>query len=154
MAWRSTTQKGVDFIKSFESFVPVPYICPAGYWTIAWGHLIKPGEKFVKVDEATGEIILKKDLRGAEGSVLRLINIPLDDDQFDALVSFAFNLGGGALQRSTLRIKVNREDHEDVPDEFRRWVYSKGRKLPGLIRRRNDEAMMYQSLFCDRASAL
>jgi lysozyme len=75
--------------------------------------------------------------------VLRLITVPLGDGRFDALTSFAFNLGGGALQRSTLRRKVNHEEHDDVPDEFRKWVWGGGRKLPGLIRRREAEAVMY-----------
>lgn len=66
--------------------------------------------------------------------------------RFDALVSFTFNLGGGALQRSTLRRKVNREEHEDVPREFLRWVWAGGRKLRGLVRRREAEALLYQGL--------
>ena len=65
------------------------------------------------------------------------------DGQYDALVSFTFNLGSGALQRSTLRRKVNREEHNDVPAEFVRWVYAGGRKLVGLVRRRNAEAIAY-----------
>lgn len=80
----------------------------------------------------------------AERAVLRLISVPLTDGQFDALVSFTFNLGAGALQRSTLRRKVNREEHEDVPAEFLRWVWAGGRKLNGLIRRRRAEATLYQ----------
>ena len=82
-------------------------------------------------------------MRRFERSVLRLINVPLEDGQFDALVSFAYNLGGGALQRSTLRKKVNREHHELVPREFRKWVYAGGCKLRGLVRRRNAEADLY-----------
>ena len=66
--------------------------------------------------------LLIKDVESAERSVLRLITVPLSNGQFDALVSFTFNLGGGALQRSTLRRKVNREEHDDVPAEFLRWV--------------------------------
>ena len=72
--------------------------------------------------------------------MLRLIRVPLEDGQFNALCSFAFNLGGGALQRSRLRRKVNREEHDAVPREFRRWVWAGGRKLKGLIRRREAEA--------------
>jgi lysozyme len=72
-----------------------------------------------------------------------LITVPLGDGRFDALASFAFNLGCGALQRSTLRRKVNREEHADVPNEFRKWVWGGGRKLPGLVRRREEEAEMY-----------
>ena len=79
----------------------------------------------------------------AERAVLRLIKVPLTDGQFDALVSFTFNLSSGALQRSTLRRKVNREEHEEVPAEFMRWVWVGGRKLRGLVRRR--ETVLFMS---------
>ena len=72
---------------------------------------------------------------------------PLTDGQFDALVSFSFNLGSGALQRSTLRRKVNREEHADVPPEFMRWVWAGGRTLKGLIRRRQAETILYARPF-------
>lgn len=75
--------------------------------------------------------------------MLRLIKVPLTDGQFDALVSFTFNLGSGALQRSTLRRKVNREEHADVPREFLRWVWAGGKKLKGLIKRREAEIVRY-----------
>jgi lysozyme len=89
------------------------------------------------ISEAAGEALLIKDVQTAERAVLRLIKVPLTDNQFDALVSFTFNLGGGALQRFTLRRKVNREEHTDVPREFLRWVWS---EVKGLMRRREDEA--------------
>ncbi len=72
--------------------------------------------------------------------MLRLIPVPLEDGRFDALGSFTFNLGAGALQRSTLRRQVNRQEHGAVPREFRRRVWAGGRKLEGLIRRREAEA--------------
>ena len=69
--------------------------------------------------------------------------MPLTDGQFDALVSFTYNLGGGALQRSTLRGKINREEHAEIPEQFMRWVWAGGRKLKGLVRRRAAEAGLY-----------
>ena len=75
--------------------------------------------------------------------MLRFIGVPLEDGRFDALASFAFNLGAGALQRSTLRRKVNRAEHEAVPAEFRRWVWAGGCRLKGLVRRREAEAALY-----------
>ena len=78
--------------------------------------------------------------------MLELIRVPPEDGRFDALSSFAFNLGAGALQRSTLRRKVNREEHDAVPAEFRRWVWAGGRKLAGLVRRRRAEAICYSSV--------
>lgn len=88
--------------------------------------------------------LLIKDVQSAERAVLRLIRVPLTDGQFDALVSFTFNLGSGALQRSTLRRKVNREEHTQVPTQLMRWVWAGGRKLRGLVRRREAEIQLYQ----------
>ena len=97
------------------------------------------------IDEETAEDLLRRDLEVAERAVLRLIRVPLTNGQFDALVSFTFNLGSDALQRSTLRRKVNREEHAEVPAEFMRWVWAWERKLRGLIRRRAAETCFYDS---------
>lgn len=86
---------------------------------------------------------MRQDAVIAERAVLRLISVPLTDGQFDALVSFTYNLGGGALQRSTLRRKINREEHAEVPEQFMRWVWAGGRKLKGLVRRRQEEVNQY-----------
>ena len=77
--------------------------------------------------------------------MLRLISVPLTVGQFDALVSFTFNLGAGALQRSTLRRKVNLGEHESVPAELMKWVWAAGKRLPGLVRRRQAEGAAYVS---------
>lgn len=143
---RNITEDGVRLIRRFEGFSATPYVCPAGYLTVGYGHVVKNVDAFrqpITENEATE--ILTVDVETAERTVLRLISVPLTDGQFDALVSFTFNLGAGALQRSTLRRKINREEHEDVPAEFLRWVWAGGRKLPGLIRRRQAEAALYQS---------
>jgi lysozyme len=146
---RHITQAGIDLIKQFEGFWPTVYICPAGYPTIGYGHLIKPHEReqFASgITTAQAETLLRQDVQTAERAVLRLITVPLTDGQFDALVSFTFNLGAGALQRSTLRRRVNRGDHAAVPAEFRKWVWAGGRRLEGLVRRRGAEASLYHSL--------
>ena len=137
------SQRELELIKSFESFKPVRYICPGGYPTIGYGHVILDRENLQKVTEAEAETLLFGDVAIAERSVCHLIKVPLEDCQFSALTSFTFNLGGGALQRSTLRQKVNRGEHGEVPDEFRKWVYAGGRKLKGLVRRREVEATLY-----------
>ena len=145
---RHITQEGLDLIKRFEGFSPTIYTCPAGYPTIGYGHLVRDRER----DRFTGGIsreeaeeLLKRDVLWAERGVLRLISVPLTDGQFDALVSFTFNLGTGALQRSTLRRKVNRKEHGEVPGEFMRWVWAGNRKLRGLVVRRAHEARQYAS---------
>ena len=143
---RHLTDDGLVLIKRFEGFAPEIYICPGGWPTIGYGHVVRDGEQdryADGIDEATAEDLLRRDVEVAERAVLRLIRVPLEDRQFDALGSFAFNLGAGALQRSTLRRKVNREEHDDVPAEFRRWVFAGGRRLKGLIRRREVEAGLY-----------
>ena len=143
---RHITQNGLDLIKRFEGFSRTVYFCPAGYPTIGYGHVVKDDEDFsAGIDEPQAEELLRQDAQIAERAVLRLINVPLTDGQFDALVSFTYNLGSGALQRSTLRRKINREEHAEVPEQFMRWVWAGGRKLKGLVRRRAAEAGFYQT---------
>lgn len=141
---RKINAAGLNLVKHFEGFFPEVYICPAGYPTVGYGHLLRKGEDFKKgLTEDEAASLLDKDLASAAQSVLRLIHVPLTDNQFSALVSFTFNLGGGALQRSTLRRKINRGEHEEVPSELKRWIWGGGRRLPGLLRRRIAEGVLY-----------
>ena len=140
---RHITQEGLDLIKHFEGFSPTVYTCPAGYATIGYGHLMTKDETFKTIKQDDAQELLRNDAEDAERAVLRYIDVPLTDGQFDALVSFTFNLGSGALQRSTLRRKVNRQAHGEVPDQFNRWVWAGGRKLNGLIVRRRMESALY-----------
>lgn len=141
---RHITQDGLNLIKFYEGFSPTTYICPAGYKTIGYGHLVRHTESFDTITEQQAVELLKKDVKGAENAVLRLINIPLNDGQYNALVSFTFNLGSGALQRSTLRQRINRnENNYDCASEFDKWIYAGGRILSGLVKRRKAEKLMY-----------
>jgi GH24 family phage-related lysozyme (muramidase) len=143
---RHITDIGLALIKRFESFSPTIYVCPAGYETVGYGHVVLDGEsdRFAGgINEDEAEDLLRRDACLAERTVLRLIAVPLTDGQFDALTSFVFNVGAGGLQRSTLRRKVNREEHTLVPTEFLKWVWGGGRKLKGLVRRREAEAALY-----------
>jgi lysozyme len=136
----------VDLIKRFEGFSPTIYICPAGYPTIGYGHVVldEGKDRFAAgIGKEEGEELLRRDVRWAERGVLRLIDVPLTDGQFDALVSFTFNLGSGALQRSTLRRKVNRGEHNEVPGQLMRWVWAGGKRLKGLAIRRAAGAKTY-----------
>lgn len=145
---RKTTDKGLSLIKSSEKLVLTTYICPAGYPTIGYGHVVKASEaaSFVGgITAARADELLRIDVAAAERAVLRLINVPLSDGQFDALVSFTFNLGGGALQRSTLRRKLNRGDYDAVPAELMKWVWTGGRKLKGLVARRRSEGLLFSA---------
>lgn len=138
-----TSQEGIDLIKRFEGFSSVAYLCPAGVWTIGYGHTagVHEGDS---IDEDAAEDFLREDLADAEGAVGRYVKAPLKQCQFDALVSFAYNLGAGNLYSSTLLKMVNRNpDDPAIRKEFGRWVYAGGRVLPGLVNRRRAEADMY-----------
>lgn len=136
------SEQGLHFIAQFEGFSPTPYRCPAGYWTIGYGHVIADAAH-VAITQSEAETLLQQDTKIAERAVMRFISVPLLQHQFDALVSFTFNLGSGALQRSTLRRMVNRGDFDDAGDEFTRWVYAGGKKLKGLVLRRAAERKLF-----------
>ena len=139
-----TSNFGIDFIKSFESFSPIVYICPGGVRTIGYGHVLTQSEYYSRISQIDAEELLKRDLAYIERSVIRNISGYLKQNQFDALVSFTFNVGSGALQRSRLRQKINYgSSMDEISEEFLSWVYAQGRKLPGLVRRRIFEARIY-----------
>lgn len=137
---RHITHAGIALIRRFEGFSATPYRCPAGYLTIGYGHVIPPGAPVPdSLTQQEAADLLAEDVMTAERAVLRLVHAPLTDGQFDALVSFTFNLGAGALQRSTLRRRVNREEYSEASGEFLRWVFAGGRRISGLKRRREAE---------------
>lgn len=148
MRVRKVTEACIELVKRFERFYPKAYYCPANYLTIGYGHIVKKGES-LEIDEDKAEEYLAQDLLVAEIAVCRLINVPLEDCQYDALVSWTFNLGGGALQRSTMRMKLNRGEYESVPYEMQKWVRAGGKILRGLIIRRREEAIMFQGGWID-----
>jgi lysozyme len=135
----------LDLIKRWESFVDHVYICAAGYRTVGFGHLVAKGEEFSTISLEEAEELLQKDLTKAINAVNRLITVPLNENQFGALVSFTFNCGNGALQRSTLRSKLNRGEYNEVPTELLKWCHAGGRKLKGLLNRRIAESSLFQS---------
>lgn len=133
----------IDFIRDVEGCLLRPYKDTAGKLTIGIGHLIKPGEEFSVITQQKAEDLLCADMQVAARAVARLITRPLNDNQYTALLSFTYNLGGGTLQRSTLRSKCNRGDDADIGVEFMRYVWSAGRKVAGLVHRRAAEAALY-----------
>lgn len=138
------SSRGLSLIKEFEGMRSAAYVCPGGVNTIGYGHVIKAEEKFSQpLSELEAEAFLLQDIKKATNAVGRLIKVPLTQGQFDALVSFTFNCGAGALQRSTLRACVNRQEHGQVPAELLKWCYSCGRLSNGLLRRRMAEALLY-----------
>jgi lysozyme len=138
---------GLELIRAFEGFSPTAYLCPANLWTIGYGHVLRGAmlaEKLsLRWSEADGEAQLQSDCRVFERAVSRLIHVPLSQPQFDALVAFTYNVGSAALQRSTLRQRLNRGEYTAVPSEMMRWVHAGGRRLAGLERRRRAEAALF-----------
>ena len=139
-----TSPKGIALIKEFEGLRLKAYKCPGGVWTIGYGHTagVKSG---MVITEAQAEEYLKADLIAFE-RYLNGLGLALNQNQFDALVSFIYNVGTGNFSNSTLlrKVRANPQDNS-IMDEFLRWVYSKGRVLPGLQRRRLDEMKLYFS---------
>ena len=139
-----TSPKGIALIKEFEGLRLKAYKCPGGVWTIGYGHTagVKPG---IVITKAQAEEYLKADLIAFE-RYLNGLGLALNQNQFDALVSFIYNVGTGNFSNSTLLRKVRANPQENsIMDEFLRWVYSKGRVLPGLQRRRLAEMKLYFS---------
>jgi lysozyme len=141
----------IELAKRFEGFHRVPkadprrahpYICPAGYWTIGYGHLCDP--KHPPITEAEAEVYLAHDLQTSLTATLRycpgLIAEP--EGRLSAIVDFTFNLGAGRLQTSTLRRRINQRDWVNAAHELVRWIYGGGRVLPGLVTRREAEARL------------
>ena len=142
------SQTGIDFVKSFEGLSLKCYDDSVGKSTIGYGHLIKSNERFDScIDEGEAEEILTRDLSFAEAAVNMLVLVPLAQNQFDALVSFTFNLGKNNLKRSTLLLKINCSDYKGAAEEFVRWnkgaVGGEYVPIPGLTRRRLAEKAMF-----------
>lgn len=145
---RHITDHGLRLIKTFEGLSLEPYKCIAGVWTIGYGHtgdLVT--EDTPKITEQQAEDLLRHDVEKFEKAVLRLITRPLNDNQFDALVCFTFNVGAGNLQSSTLRAKCNRREDDLVPLELLKWNKARINGIlqvsSGLTRRRAAEAGLY-----------
>jgi len=139
-----TSKAGIDFIKGYEKLKLQPYKCSGGWWTIGYGHAISKTDKpdwSITTTEAIE--LLERDLSKAEGAVGRYVRVRLIQNQFDALVSFTFNVGTGALQSSALRQKLNRGEYDDAASEFGRWIIAGGRRSLGLVRRREAERRLY-----------
>lgn len=138
---------GVQLVKHFEGLYLKAYLCPARVWTIGYGHTgLKHNDGTVKkgrtITEAEAEALLTQDLNTKYGpEVSRLVKVPLQQHEFDALVSFHFNTG--ALAKSTLLRRLNIGDRAGAAEEFLRWTKGGGKELPGLVRRRKSERYLF-----------
>lgn len=142
-----TNNDGIEIIREFEGCWLKAYVCPAGKLTIGYGHTgpdVLPG---MVITQEQAEQLLKQDIQKVEAALngTLIIKSKLNQNQFSALVSFAFNLGIGALSSSTLTKKINAGDFKGAALEFERWVYGKNKeKLPGLVKRRAMERALFE----------
>jgi len=147
-----TSDKGIDLIKKYEGFRAKAYKCPADKWTIGYGHTSGVNSGDV-ISEKQAEEFLRADLTTAERALNRT-RLHLNQNQFDALVSFIFNVGVGRPKShpkgpagflgSTLLIKARHDVNDPtIRKEFERWIYAGGKALNGLVRRRKEEADLY-----------
>ena len=138
------SQEGLELIKKFEGCKLKSYKCPAGVWTIGYGHTedIKEGD-IVSPEEANK--LLRADVFKFEEYVADNVMVELTQTQFDALVAWTFNLGVGNLRNSTMLKKLNNADYTSVPFEMKRWNKAGGKTLDGLVRRRQAESLLFES---------
>ena len=141
------SQRGLDLIKDFEGFSKKPYFCSANKLTIGYGHVITPEEhdKFPpQISEKEGEDLLRKDAAIAEKAVNNLVRVPLEQYEFDALVSLVFNIGATNFSKSTLLRLLNlNTPKKEIAQQFLKWRFANKVPLKGLARRRQAEAMMF-----------
>lgn len=138
-----TSKNGISLIREFEGCKLTPYADTARKQTIGIGHLIKPGEHFEAITEQQADDLLRHDLVAAELCVNQCVSVEVDQNEFDALVSFTFNLGGKRLLTSTLLEKLNNEDYDGAADEFLKWDKASGVESSGLKRRREAERELF-----------
>jgi lysozyme len=140
-----TSQRGIDLIKEFEGCELNAYTCSAGKLTIGYGHVIRPTDVIPNtITESEADELLAKDLERFEIAVLEAVDVPMAQNEFDALVAWSFNVGSHAMANSTLVKKLNgKEAKTRVADELLRWDKVNGKPLAGLTRRRKAERAMF-----------
>ncbi len=142
---RRVNQRGLVLLKNFEGLSLKAYLCPAGVLTIGYGHTdnVSVGQE---ITLAQAEALLLHDLEVFERDVAARVQVPLNDNQFSALICFTFNIGIMAFCRSSLLRKLNKGFYQEIPAELRRWRYAAGVEMKGLIKRRDAEIALWQSL--------
>lgn len=143
------SDEGFRLIQIMEGCKLKPYKCPANKWTVGFGHtqiagVLAKAKIFLTQEQA--DKLLLYDLEDSENAVRRLVKVELTQGEFDALVSFTFNLGEGRLGSSTLLAKLNAGDKEGAAAEFTKWVMAGQAKLPGLVKRREAEQALFKGV--------
>lgn len=141
------TDEGLELIRRFEGFRDTAYLCPGGKWTVGYGHTSDAGQPVVErgtsLSREQAEQVLRADVERFAAGVRKDIRKPLGDQQFSALVSFAYNVGLGAFRKSSVLKAVNAGAFDSVPRRLQLWVKAQGRVLPGLVKRRAAEAALF-----------
>lgn len=144
-----TSEKGVALIKRFEGLKLEAYQDVAGVWTIGYGHTGNDVRPRMRISARDAEKLLRRDLKSREAAVNRLVSVPLSQNEFDALVSFVYNVGIDAFRRSTARRRLNSGDRQGAAEALTWWnkatVGGSKREIPGLTRRRAAEAELFLS---------
>ena len=137
------SQEGIALIKKFEGCELEAYKCPAGVWTIGYGHTkdVKEGDRINK-DEAN--YLLEEEMIEYEGYINDMVEVPLEQNQFDALTSWVYNLGSSNLMSSTMLTLLNEGKYDEVPQQIKRWNKAGGKVLDGLVKRREAEALLFE----------
>ena len=141
-----TSEEGVDFIKQWETLQLKAYDDGYGYLTIGYGHTGPDVHEDMIIDEEGAECLLEDDLYEAEKAVNNYVDVELQQHEFDALVSFVFNIGAGNFSNSTLLKLLNNDDRHGAALQFSRWNKSSGQVSNGLIRRRKAEQRLFEGL--------
>ena len=136
------SKNGLDLIKHFEGCELEAYKCPAGVWTIGYGH-IKTAVEGMTITQHQADEMLIEEMNEYEGYINNSVRVDLTQNQFDAMVSWVYNLGSGNLNASTLLKVLNSGDYVGVPEQLLRWNKAGGRVLEGLTRRRQAEADLF-----------
>ena len=137
------SQAGINFIKKHEGFRSCRYQDAADVWTIGYGHAGWAAKKYKCIKPRFAEKLLRDDLATAERAVNRLVDANLLQHEYDALVSFVYNVGESAFARSTLLKKVNDYNFRGASHEFKKWIYAGGKKNKGLRKRRYEERKVF-----------
>lgn len=137
-----TSQAGIALIKKYEGLRLSSYKCPAGVWTIGYGHTRNTNEN-EHITETGANVLLEQDIERCEEAVDRLVNVDITQNMYDALICFTFNLGVGTLSGSTLLSLLNTKQYLLSAREFFRWTHVGGKVIPGLVSRRKEEADLF-----------
>jgi len=137
------SQKGINLIKNFEGCRLTAYKCPANILTIGYGHTGSDVHTGQKITQEEAEKLLRQDLIVHCNNVSRLVKVPLNQNQFDALVSFEYNVGYGAFMNSTLLKLLNQKKYKEASEQFGRWKFAGGKILAGLVKRREAEKQLF-----------